>query len=142
MRIGDGFDEAGDERIPGPGRIDRGRRSRRGVVWAGPVEEERSVGAERDGDTPNAAGAKGVGAVTAASLLRRYPTLEAALDDGRFPNQADDLRLYKRIATMVRDIPMPEFASAAPDWAGAAALARKWELDGLADRLEKLAAKA
>jgi DNA polymerase-1 len=85
-------------------------------------------------------GAKGIGAVTAASLLRRYPTLEAALDDGRFPNQADDLRLYKRIATMVRDIPMPEFVSAPPNWTGAARLAREWELNGLADRLEKLAA--
>lgn len=85
-------------------------------------------------------GAKGVGAVTAASLLKTYPTLEAMLDGGKFANQADDLRLYKRIATMVRDIELPALKSATPDWASGAALARQWELNNLADRLEKLAA--
>lgn len=85
-------------------------------------------------------GAKGVGAVTAASLLKRYATLEEMLADGKFGSQADDLRLYKRIATMVRDIGLPPLKSSPPDWASAAALARKWELNGLADRLEKLAA--
>jgi DNA polymerase-1 len=84
-------------------------------------------------------GAKGVGAVTAASLLKRYGTLEAALADGRFASEAEALRLYRRIATMVRDIRLPVISSAAPDWASGAALARKWELNGLADRLEKLA---
>jgi DNA polymerase-1 len=85
-------------------------------------------------------GAKGIGAVTAASLLKKYATLEDMLKDGKFPSQADDLRLYKRIATMVRDIKLPAIKSAAPDWASAGALARKWELNGLADRLDKLAA--
>jgi DNA polymerase-1 len=85
-------------------------------------------------------GAKGIGAVTAASLLKKYATLEDMLADGKFGNQADDLQLYKRIATMVRDIKLPAIKSAAPDWAAGAALARKWELNGLADRLEKLAA--
>ena len=85
-------------------------------------------------------GAKGIGAVTAASLLKRYATLEDMLTDGKFANQADDLRLYKRIATMVRDIKLPPIKSVPPDWAAGAALARKWELNGLADRLEKLAA--
>ena len=85
-------------------------------------------------------GAKGIGAVTAASLLKRYATLEDMLADGKFANQADDLRLYKRIATMVRDIKLPPIKSVPPDWAAGAALARKWELNGLADRLEKLAA--
>jgi DNA polymerase-1 len=85
-------------------------------------------------------GAKGIGAVTAASLLKTYPTLEDMLAAGKFGSQADDLRLYKRIATMVRDIKLPTITSAAPDWARGAALARKWELNGLADRLEKLAA--
>jgi DNA polymerase-1 len=85
-------------------------------------------------------GAKGVGAVTAASLLKKYGTLEAALADGRFASEADALRLYRRIATMVRDVKLPLIKSAPPDWASGAALARKWELNGLADRLEKLAA--
>jgi DNA polymerase-1 len=85
-------------------------------------------------------GAKGVGAVTAASLLKKYGTLEAALADGKFPSEAEALRLYRRIATMVRDVQLPPIKSAPPDWASGAALARKWELNGLADRLEKLAA--
>jgi hypothetical protein len=41
---------------------------------------------------------------------------------------------------MVRDVKLPPIKSAAPDWASGAALARKWELNGLADRLDKLAA--
>jgi DNA polymerase-1 len=86
-------------------------------------------------------GAKGIGAVTAASLLKRYGTLEEMLGDGKFETQAEDLRLYKRIATMVRDIKLPAIPSKAPDWASGAAMARKWELNGLADRLEKLAAR-
>src|ERR1041385_6872794 len=45
-------------------------------------------------------GAKGVGPKTAADLLRQYDTLEAMLDDGRFSVQADELRLYRRIASM------------------------------------------
>jgi DNA polymerase I len=85
-------------------------------------------------------GAKGIGAVTAASLLKKYATLEEMLAEGKFDNQAEDLRLYKRIATMVRDIKLPAIKSTVPDWASGAALARKWELNGLADRLEKLAA--
>lgn len=36
-------------------------------------------------------GARGVGAIGAASLLRRYGSLEAALMDGRFAKQADEL---------------------------------------------------
>jgi DNA polymerase-1 len=84
-------------------------------------------------------GAKGVGAVTAASLLKTHGTLDAILAAGKFESEADDLRLYQRIATMVRDVKLPVLKSAPPDWAGGAALARKWELNGLAGRLEKLA---
>ena len=45
-------------------------------------------------------GAPGVGAIGAATLLQRYGTLEAALAAGRFPAQAENLRLYRSIATM------------------------------------------
>jgi DNA polymerase-1 len=84
-------------------------------------------------------GAKGVGAQGAASLLRRYPSLEAALADGKFAGQADELRLYRRLATMDAKAPLPPLKSAAPDWQGGAELARQWELKALAARLEKLA---
>lgn len=83
-------------------------------------------------------GAKGIGAVTAAATVRKYKSLEAALKAGRFSAQADALRLYRRIATMDRKAPLPPLRSRKPDWSGAAALARKWELNRLADRLETL----
>jgi DNA polymerase-1 len=81
-------------------------------------------------------GARGIGAKTAASLLKRYPNLEAMLAAGQFPAQADDLRLYLRIATMVTTAPLPKILDAAPTWPKAAALARDWGLDTLAERLE------
>ncbi len=84
-------------------------------------------------------GAKGVGAVTAASLLKRYPDLEAMLADGKFASEAANLRLYKRIATMVRDVKLPPIPSRAPDWAAGAALAAQWELESLSKRLAGLA---
>jgi DNA polymerase-1 len=85
-------------------------------------------------------GARGVGAKGAASLLRRYPTLEDALADGRHAGEADELRLYKRIATMDAGAPLPALADQTPTWGKAAALAREWDLDRLADRLDELAA--
>jgi DNA polymerase-1 len=86
-------------------------------------------------------GAKGVGEKTAASLLQRYPDLESMLADGKFPTQAEDLRLYKRIATMVSDAPLKgPIRDMTPDWAKASALARDWELNALSERLGKLAA--
>jgi DNA polymerase I len=85
-------------------------------------------------------GAKGIGAKGAASLLRRYGSLEAALADGRFPGEAEALRLYRSIATMNAAAPIPCLADQTPAWAAAAALAREWELDRLADRLAELGA--
>ena len=84
-------------------------------------------------------GARGVGPKTAASLLKRYPTLEAAISAGSFPSQAEDLRLYRRIAAMDPTAPLPPIPDAAPTWARAAALAREWELKALAERLTLLA---
>ncbi len=83
-------------------------------------------------------GAPGVGATGAASVLRKHGSLEAALKDGRFPSQAERLRLFRSIATMDRKAPLPRLASQMPAWANAAALARAWELFKLAERLEKL----
>ena len=85
-------------------------------------------------------GAKGVGAIGAATLLQRYGTLEAALAAGRFPAQAEDLRLFRSIATMNPNAPLPSLRSQKPTWNKAAALARNWELNQLAKRLEEFAA--
>jgi len=84
-------------------------------------------------------GAKGVGEKGAAALLARYGTLDAALDGGRFPHQAEELRLYRRIATMDGSAPLPPLRNQTPAWNAAAALAREWELGKLAQRLEQLA---
>jgi DNA polymerase-1 len=84
-------------------------------------------------------GARGVGATTAASLLKRYPDLEAMLADGKFELQADDLRLYRRLATMDTTAPLAPIPDQVPTWGRAAALAREWELNNLADRLDQLA---
>ena len=76
-------------------------------------------------------GAPGVGPKSAATLLGQYGTLEAALAAGRFAPIADDLRLYRRIATM--DAGRAAAASCAttpPDWARAEAAARELGLDG------------
>jgi len=83
-------------------------------------------------------GARGVGATGAASLLKKYGSLEAALTAGRFPGQAESLRLFRSIATMNRKAPLPSIRSQKPTWREAAALAREWELDQLARRLEEL----
>ncbi len=83
-------------------------------------------------------GAPGVGATGAATLLQRYGSLEAALAAGRFPAQAENLRLYRSIATMNKKAPLPSLRSQKPTWRKAAALARGWELSQLAGRLEEL----
>jgi DNA polymerase-1 len=85
-------------------------------------------------------GARGVGPKGAATLLRRYGTLEQAIAEGRFVEQADQLKLYKTIATMDASAPLPRLDDQAPTWHNGAALAREWELARLADRLEELAA--
>src|SRR5262245_9528544 len=84
-------------------------------------------------------GARGIGAKGAADLLRRYGTLEKILTAGRFPTQAEELRLYRSIATMDPGAPLPPLPDQVPTWAKASALARDWELNQLADRLAELA---
>ncbi|MGH9697758.1 MAG: hypothetical protein ACRD5Z_26695 [Bryobacteraceae bacterium] len=81
-------------------------------------------------------GAPGVGAIGAATRLQRYGTLEAALAAGRFPSSADNLRLYRSIATMDKKASLPSLRNQKPTWRKAAALAREWELQQLAGRLD------
>jgi len=83
-------------------------------------------------------GASGVGPKSAASLLHRYGSLEVALADGKFTAQAEQLRLYRLIATMDAAAPLPSLPDQTPAWGAAAALAREWELNRLADRLAEL----
>jgi DNA polymerase-1 len=57
------------------------------------------------------------------------------LSDGRFPVEAEDLRLYRRLATMDRTAPVPPMPNQEPQWERASALAKQWELNALAERL-------
>jgi len=85
-------------------------------------------------------GVPGVGAQGAAGLLRKYRTLEEILGAGRYPALADQLRLFRDIATMNAKAPLPPLRDQTPTWDKAAALARKWELNQLATRLEAMPA--
>jgi DNA polymerase-1 len=80
-------------------------------------------------------GAAGIGPAKAAAVLRQFGTLESALAAGRFAGEAEALRLYRRVAAMQPDAPVPEAPDAMPDWAAAAELAGAWGLAALARRL-------
>ena len=83
-------------------------------------------------------GAKGIGPTTAASLLRKYGSLENALREGRFAGQVEELRLYRRIAAMDAAAPLPKTLRQGFRPQEASALARKWGLMQLAERLARL----
>jgi DNA polymerase-1 len=80
-------------------------------------------------------GAPGVGPKKAADLLRQYGSLEEALAAGRFAPQADELRLYKRIASLDPTAPLPPLEDQTPDWARAAGQLRDWGMNAVAERV-------
>ena len=80
-------------------------------------------------------GAKGVGPKTAADVLKQYGTLEAALDAGRFGAQAEELRIYRRMATLDPEAPLPPLDDQTPAWEDASAYVRELGLNALAERL-------
>jgi 5'-3' exonuclease len=96
-------------------------------------------------------GAPGIGAKTAAELLRRYGTLEALLDaaangeedlrarvTSSLNDNAELLRTFKRVATLVEtDVERPP--DTPTDFAGGAAAAKRIGMTRLAERLEQLA---
>jgi exodeoxyribonuclease III len=84
-------------------------------------------------------GAPGLGADGAAAMIRKYGSLEKALKAGRYSAHAERLRLFARIATMDRKAPVPRLPDQTPTWDKAAKLARRWQLNKLAERLEALA---
>ena len=84
-------------------------------------------------------GAAGVGPKKAADVLREYGSLEAALAAGRFSSQAEELRLYRRMATLDASAPIPSLDDQTPSWAEATAHVEKLGLGALAGRLAALA---
>jgi len=115
------------------------------IARIGPAEVRERYGVEpkqvpdfiaiRGDPSDKIPGAAGVGPKGAASVLRRYGSLEAALGQGSFAAQAEQLRLYRSIATMDAAAPLPPLGDQTPTWGAAAVLAREWELNQLADRL-------
>src|ERR1700722_9447592 len=84
-------------------------------------------------------GAAGVGLKRAAQLVQRYGTLDGVLKAGLFQTQAKMLRLYRLIATMDAEAPVPSLADQEPTWVSASTFARDWGLNQLADRLQGMA---
>jgi 5'-3' exonuclease len=93
-------------------------------------------------------GAKGIGEKTAAELLQRHGSLDAALEGAvreskpsvrkSLMEQRDELLRFRAIATLQEvDVDLPP--DTPTDFAGAAAAARERGMNRLAERLEKLA---
>ena len=95
-------------------------------------------------------GAKGIGEKTAADLLRRHGSLEAALASPvrekpavrrALIDQADELRMFRDIATL-RIVELAPPPDAETDWLAGAGAARELGMRRLAERLEALAPTA
>jgi 5'-3' exonuclease len=95
-------------------------------------------------------GAKGIGEKTAADLLQRHGSLEAALERAvretrpsvraALTTQADELQRFKDIATL-RDVDVELPPDASTNFVSASAAARERGMERLAKRLEQLAGR-
>ena len=130
----------------------------KGAELVGPDEVRRRYGvppelvpdfiALRGDPSDGIPGAKGIGEKTAAELLRRHGSLEAALAAAvresaprvrtALLGQREELLRFKEIATL-RDVKVELPPDSPMDYAGAASAARERGLERLAKRLEELA---
>src|SRR5919204_641957 len=115
-----------------------GRTSSRGRSGVEPEQVPDFI-ALRGDPSDRLPGARGVGPKTAADVLRQHGTLEEALEAGRFSAQAEELRVYRRMATLDASAPLPPLDDQRPQWAEASKFVRDWGLNALADRLAALA---
>jgi DNA polymerase I len=96
----------------------------------------------RGDPSDNIPGARGIGPKTAAKLLQAYGDLEGVLE-ARPELNAHELRMYRQVATMQRDLPYDPPGDGPPDWASGAEAARERGINRLADRLlERLSAES
>jgi DNA polymerase-1 len=124
-----------------PERVDEAGVRERYGVRAAQVPELIALRGDPSDAIP---GATGIGAVSAADLLRRYDTLEGVIAHAAelTPRQrasvtttADELRAYLQVATMRRDLPVPELPDSELDAERAASWAETRGLGALARRL-------
>ena len=73
-----------------------------------------------------------------AAALAAGTAIEAALADGRFAAEAEDLRLFRRIATMDASAPLPPLAETSPVWAEASSFLERLGLAAVAGRVGAL----
>jgi 5'-3' exonuclease len=119
------------------------------IARIGPAEVRERYGVEpeqvpdlialRGDPSDKLPGARGVGPKKAAEILAQYRTLDDALDAGRFAAEAEELRLYRRIAQMDASAPLPPLNDQTPTWSEASTFVAGLGLRQLADRLASLA---
>jgi DNA polymerase I len=117
----------------------------------GPAEVQERYGVEpaqvadfialRGDPSDRLPGAPGVGPKKAADLLRQYGSLEEAIAAGRFAAIAEDLRLYRRIASLDASAPLPPLEDQTPSWAEASSLLSAWGMNAVAERVAARAAE-
>jgi DNA polymerase-1 len=135
------------------------QQARKGFTEMGPeeVREWYGIGPEQVPDfialrgdpSDGLPGAKGIGEKTAAELLQRHGSLDAALEGAvreskptvrkALIDQRDELLAFREIATL-QDVDVKLPPDRPTDFAGAAAAARERGMNRLAERLEKEAA--
>jgi DNA polymerase-1 len=119
------------------------------LVRIGPVEVRERYGVEpeqvpdlialRGDPSDRLPGARGIGPKKGAEILRQYGSLEAALADGRFAAEAEELLLFRRIATMDASAPLPPLVETTPTWAEASSFLDGLGLGAVAERVGGLA---
>jgi 5'-3' exonuclease len=134
------------------------RTGRQGAELVDPAEVRKRYGVQpeqvpdfialRGDPSDGIPGAKGIGEKTAAELLQRHGSLQAALDGAvreskpsirkALMEQRDELLRFKEIATL-QDVPVELPPDLPTDLARGAAAARERGMNRLAERLEKAA---
>jgi DNA polymerase-1 len=115
------------------------------IARIGPAEVRERYGVEpaqvvdfialRGDPSDRLPGAPGVGPKKAADLLRQYGSLEEAIAAGRFTALAEELRLYRRIASLDASAPLPPLPDQTPSWAEASSLLSAWGINAVAERV-------
>jgi len=125
-----------------PGTIDAAGVEQRSGVTPAQIPDLIALRGDPSDGLP---GARGIGAKTAAALLREHDSLEGVLAAAptlrpriatALHEQADELRAFRTIATL-QDIPVTRPPDAGTDYANGARAARTLGMNALATRLEQ-----